>query len=316
MKIKIPLFLLLSSLGFTHHSSAQCSTGNAICVGSDCSTSSYANGAIAFANGDSADNVTYNTFKATSITNGKVETRTDFTRLGGAAIKHSVWSSSKKAEVNDNFYTRPRKTSSGALYNFWYGWSIYIPNTTTWSSPTLVQYLSQWRWSNLGSCVTQKACDSSTIGGSGNYFILDSGRLIYTVVAGDSSCSISGRLKKTRYDLGAPSKGAWMDFIMQARWTSGADGYITIYRQNGAGKGYSQVMSHTGPTWVGNYSSVSTCSYNGAETSAPNFAVGLYYSNDAPSSSDPRLMNSDEIREYRTLCPTGVGSEGWNYVKR
>jgi hypothetical protein len=316
MKIKIPLFLLLSSLGFTHNSSAQCSTGNAICVGSDCSTSIYANGAVEHADGASSDNVNFNSFKVNSLTNGKVETRTDFTRVGGAAIKHSVWTDTHRAEVSDNSFSHPRKTSSGSLYNFWYGWSIYIPNTTNWSSSTLIQYLGQWRWSNLDGCVTQKECDSTTVGGSGNYLILDGGRLIYTVNAADSSCATSGRLKKTRYDLGAPAKGVWMDFIMQARWTSGDTGYITISRQDGAGKGYKQVMSHTGPTWLGVYNNVSGCNYQGQETSAPNWTVGLYYSNDAPSSSDPRVMNSDEMKCYRTLCTSGVNSEGWNYVKR
>jgi hypothetical protein len=46
----------------------------------------------------------------------------------------------------------------------------------------------------------------------------------------------------------------------------------------------------------------------------PSWQVGLYWSNDKPLYTDPRVLYSDEVTTTRTLCATSYGSEGWNAV--
>jgi hypothetical protein len=330
--MKIPLFLVLGSLllpGFSQSASAQCSTGNITCVGSDCTTI----GAVEYAYGSSSDNFTFNSFQGNtnagknSITdlyyaNGSVTTKSGFARVGNDSIKHQIWGpdesgeSGKRAELTSVEYSHSRKDASGNAYYYWYGWSYYIPNDSNWSSSTLEQYIGQWRWSNIGGCVTQKYCDGSTIGGSGHHLYYTGGKVSFDMELPDTSCSTSGRLKLVKTTLtSAITKGVWVDFIMQAKWISDSTGSVKIWMQTDGG-GYSNKMNYSGPTWVGKYVTSTSCSYSGQDTGAPNWTLGLYASNDKPSKSTPRIMFTDEPLMYRTLCSTTTGSEGWYKVLR
>jgi hypothetical protein len=329
--MKIPLILVVGSLllpSFSQSASAQCSTGNSTCVGSDCTST----GAVEYAYGSSSDNITFNSFKADTnagknkstgsyYTNGSVTTKSGFARVGNDSIRHSIWGpdatgeEGKRAELSDVEYDHPRKNSSGTAYYYWYGWSYYIPNDSTWSSSTLQQYIGQWRFTNTDSCITMKYCDGSTVGGSGHHLLLDQGRLTFDMEVPDTSCSTSGRLKVIKTDLGTPSKGYWMDFIMQAKWISDSTGSVKIWIQKN-GAGYTNVMNYSGPTWPGVYNTNSSCPKSGDLTGAPNWQLGLYYSNDKPSISNPRVMFTDEPLMLRTLCSTTSGSEAWYKLYR
>jgi hypothetical protein len=324
------LFVSLATLLLPIALHAQCATGNTTCVGSDCTTI----GAVEYAYGTSTGTAGaryFNSFKEDVWTdgykNGSVETKTGFARIGNESMKHSVWGpdtldsngkteTSKRAELFDQSYDHPRKDSSGNVYYYWYGWSYYVPNDSNWSSPTLTQYLGQWRWSNIGNCILQRYCDDSTIGGSGHHLYYEGGKLSFDMEIPDTSCSTAERLKLVKTTLTTSlAKGVWVDFIMQAKWISDSTGSVKIWMQTNGG-GYNNKMNYAGPTWPGKYYTISTCPKSGQVTDAPNWQVGLYYSNDKPSVSTPRTLFSDELKCYRTLCATTTGSEGWNKVVR
>jgi hypothetical protein len=337
--MKIPLFLLLGSLllpQLSQHASAQCSTGNTTCVGSDCTSI----GAVEYAYGTSTGNPgnrKFNSFQedvwTSGYKNGYVETKTGFARLGNESMKHAVWGpdkldsgldkngnpnieTGKRAELFDVSYDHPRKDAAGTAYYYWYGWSYFVPNDSNWSSPTLNQYMGQWRWSNIGNCILQRYCDNSTIGGSGHHLYYEGGKLSFDMEIPDTACATADRLKLVKTTLTTSlAKGVWVDFIMQAKWISDSTGSVKIWMQTNGG-GYSNKMNYSGPTWPGKYYNISTCSKAGQITDAPNWQVGLYYSNDKPSINTPRTLFSDELLCYRTICPTTTGSEGWNKVFR
>jgi Polysaccharide lyase len=323
----LTLSSVLCLLPFSLH--AQCTTGNAVCVGTDCTST----GDVEFATGSSTLNASdslylFNSFKEDVWTagyrNGTCTTNTasSFIRVGTASIKHTVWGpdtldsnghteTSKRAEISDlAINVHPIKDTSGNYYFYWYGWSYYIPNDATWSSATLQQYIGQWRFNNGGGCVTMLDCAGSAVGGSGHHLLLNNGRLVMSFFIRDPACT--NRLQKVEFDLGPVVKGQWMDFVMQAKWTSASTGMAKMWIQKNGG-GYTEALNYSGATWLPAYN-LSPCQYNGAEPLAPNWQVGLYYSNDTPSVSTPRVLYSDEISMTRTLCSTGYGSEAWNMV--
>jgi hypothetical protein len=322
--MKIPLFLLLGSLllpQLAQHVSAQCQTGNITCVGPISETDCTTIGSLEYAYGSSSDNVTFNSFKSVTYTdgytNGSVTTKSGFARIGNDSIRHSIWGpdatgeTGKRAELSDNTFSRARKDASGNAYYFWYGWSYWIPNDSNWSSSTLNQYMGQWRWSNVKNCVSTSYCDGSTIGGSGHHLYYEGGKLSFDMELPDTSCSTTGRLKLVKNTLTTSlAKGVWVDFIMQAKWISDSTGSVKIWMQTDGG-GYNNKLNYSGPTWIGTFLTNSNCPSSGQISTAPNWTLGLYYSNDKPSVSNPRVMFTDEPLMYRTLCSTTTGSEGW-----
>jgi hypothetical protein len=109
---------------------------------------------------------------------------------------------------------------------------------------------------------------------------------------------------------------------MQAKWTAGSTGMVKMWIQKNNG-GYTEVMNYTGPTWLDKYNDktgTTGCQITsyvdangiGLEPLAPNWQVGMYYSNDAPLYTNPRVLYADELAMNRTLCSTSYGSEAWN----
>jgi hypothetical protein len=323
---------------------AQCSTGNATCVGSDCTSTGDVEYATGSSTGSAGSHV-FSSFKedvwTSGYKNGSVDTNTSssFVRVGSDSIKHSIWGpdttdsnsvteTSKRAELSDlaiNFH--PIKDSSGSYYYYWYGWSYYIPNDSNWTTQVnpkagyteLWQFIGQWRFNNSSNCVTMTNCDSSVVGGSGHHLALKNGRMILTLVVDDTACATSSRLKEVDFDLGTPVKGQWMDFVVQAKWNATSSGMFKMWLQKNGG-GYSEVVNYTGSTWLKKYSdSCGISTYKdangiGLEPLAPNWQLGLYWSDDAPLSTAPRVLYSDAISMRRTLCSTSYGSEAWDEV--
>jgi hypothetical protein len=332
------LLLLAVALLIPVAAQAQCATGNAKCIGTDCLTS----GDVEYAEGNSKLVVSdgkyeFGSFKEDVWTagyqNGQVRTNTtpSFVRVGPNSMKHSIWGpdtidsngkteTGKRAELSDlAIHKHPIKDSSGNYYYYWYGWSYYIPNDANWTTavrPQVAgatafrQFVGQWRFDNDGGCVTMNYCNNSSVGGSGHHIIYDNGNLILTLTITDTSCATQPRLKTLAYNLGAAAKGQWMDFVVQAKWTSASSGMMKVWLQKNGG-GYTEVMNYTGPTWLANYNP-SPCNYAGAEPLAPNWQLGMYWSDDAPLNTTPRVLYTDEANMNRTLCATGYGSEGWN----
>jgi hypothetical protein len=309
---------------------AQCATGNSTCIGpnSDCQgtglypNSTYGAGTVEFMSGIKTiitGGYKFEAFNRNAQESGTVEQNTDmaYVRQGAESVKCSIWKpttgDSARAELSDGgINLHPKKDSSGNDYYYWYGWSYYIPNDANWSSPTLRQYIGQWRFDNQNNCVTMMTCGATKVdvGGSGHHLLLLEGRLILSIVTRDTTCATSGRLKVTKYDLGEPVKGKWMDFMMQARWTHTSSGVMNIWIQKDNG-GYNQVLAHTGPTWIDRYNVNSTCTQTGADT-IPGWQLGMYWANERPATeATARFMYVDAARSNRTLCSTGKGSEAW-----
>jgi hypothetical protein len=328
--------LALAALTFTPLAlHAQCTTNNADCVGADCYSTTlkveYTNGTTGSTNSNGSINVGsfQKDFKATNAVGTTSSLDTLTTSVGGRLIngqllKHAVWTEHKRSELSTVDYGHPLKDSSGTRYNYWYGWSYYIPNVSNWTTPvnplevgdtSLTQYIGQWRFSNLSGCATMLTCNNTNVGGSGHHLTYVNGRLFLTLTINDNSCDLntatSVRLRQIEFDLGPAVKDQWMDFMMQAKWSAGTDGTLKLWIQKNNG-GYTQVLDYNGPNWFV-YNNNTSCSttYRGLEASAPNWQVGLYASNDAPLSSDPRVIYSDEPQMRRTLCNDTTTSDGW-----
>jgi hypothetical protein len=313
MNKKIKLSLLLCNIAIlTSALHAQCGPNNS-------TRSEYVTGA-------SGDGVNFGTGKEDIFTsgyaNGDLTTNTNpaFVRTGPESIKHALWGpdatneTGKRAEITMTSYVEPViDAATGQRYTFWYGWSYFIPNDSKWSDPALEQFIGQWRYSNLSGCQNNLTCNNTYIGGSGHHIMYQNGRMTLTLTVNDNACStLPDRLRQVKFDLGAAAKGVWMDFIVQVKWTSANDGVLKVWIQRNNG-GYVPTVDYVGVTWT-RYANVPACTgYNDkGDTVAPNWQIGMYYSNDKPLITDPRVLYSDNISLHRTLCTDSVGSEGWN----
>ena len=313
---------------------SQCGVDNSDCIGSDCIPATSAGaGNVEYALGDSKvsssdGKLLFNSFKqdtgATGTNNGTTTTNTNaaFVRGGGESIKHTTWSAPKRAEISDLAFNHPIRDPNGEAYFYWYGWSYFIPDDSKWGqtiNPAIAgdqklrQYIGQWRFSNLSGCATMRNGNNTSVGGSGHHLQYREGRLFFTMTLRDEFFTTVNRMRQVEFDLGPAAKGVWMDFMIQAKWTSGNSGVFNLWLQKNNG-GYTQLVDYTGPTWF-TYNLNSSCSYSGQPAGAPNWQVGMYWSNDAPLSSSPRTLYSDEIRMRRSLCPTTIGSDAWDKTR-
>jgi hypothetical protein len=338
----LPRAFMAASLGLllSAHTHAQCTTGNANCVGTDCESTTTKS--VEYAEGFSSGSSTttsdvFGTFKedvsADGYINGNVSMNTNaaFIRKGAASMKHSIWGpdnldsngkveTGKRAEITDvALQVHPLKDTAGNPYYYWYGWSYYIPNDANWTTPVdpkvpgapFEQYIGQLRFPNGNGCVTMINCNASNIGGSGHHLRYVGGKLIMTLTIQDTVCgNTNPRLRQVEFDLGNAVKGQWMDFMIQAKWSGTASGTFKLWLQKNNG-GYTQLVDYTGPNWISSFNNNATCPYRVAEVLAPNFQVGLYASNDHPLVTNPRVLYSDEPAINRTLCPDTTTSEAW-----
>jgi hypothetical protein len=326
LRVALPALAFFATLSPTLQ--AQCATGNSTCIGTsgDCQgqkfpSSTYGAGTVEFMSGVLTSVTTfqkYESFNGEEQESGKLEQNTNLTyvRQGAESVKCSIWKpltgDSARAELGDGgIGLHPKKDASGNDYYYWYGWSYFIPNNSNWSSPTMKQFIGQWRFYNLNSCVTMKYCDGSTVGGSGHELLYIGGDVVLRITTSDTSCATSGRLKQVEYNLGPAAKGQWMDFMVQARWTETGSGVFNVWIQKNNG-GYTQALAYTGATWIKTYNTATSCQFSGQETTAPGWQLGLYWSNERPATeATARFLYVDAARCNRTLCSTGKNSEAW-----
>lgn len=238
-------------------------------------------------------------------------------RLGSKMVKFSkAGPYIHRAELTDASFNHPTKDTLGNRFNYWYGWSIYIPNDPNWNiTKDWQQLIGQWRYSNVSNCYYTVTPDKKYIGGSGMHMAVSNGRFIFTDVP--SSDVGPGRgTDEQEHDLGPVIKGQWIDFIMQAKWSPYSDGLQKIWMQTG-GTGYKLILNRENtPNWLDTYNISASCPYSGQVVSAPNWQVGMYYGEDALPLNSPRIMYVDEMREYRTIVDGSEGTEAWNKVIR
>jgi Polysaccharide lyase len=238
-------------------------------------------------------------------------------RLGSAMAKISKSGPyPHRAELSDGNYRHPTiDPISGSRFNYWYGWSVYIPNVANWSyTQDWLQYIAQWRYSNINGCFDTQTPDGSYLGGSGGHMMVKDGRFAISNTPLSDEGPLRGHDDQV-HDLGPAVKGQWVDFVMQTKWSPYNDGLQKIWMNTGSG--YTEILNRQDtPNWIDTYSTASTCPVAGQVVPAPNWQVGMYFSTDAISESTPRIMYADELREYRTIQNGDVGTEVWNKVVR
>jgi hypothetical protein len=238
-------------------------------------------------------------------------------RLGTKMVKFSkAGPYINRAELTDASFNHPTKDTLGNRFNYWYGWSVYIPNDPNWNiTQDWKQFIGQWRYSNVSNCYNTVTPDNKYIGGSGMHMAVSNGRFIFTNVP--SSDVGPGRgTDEQEHDLGTVIKGQWVDFIMQAKWSPFNDGLQKIWMQTG-GTGYKLILDRPNiPNWLDTYNASASCSVSGQVVPAPNWQVGMYAGNDSLPLNNPRIMYADEMREYRTIVDGSEGTEAWNKVIR
>lgn len=145
-------------------------------------------------------------------------------------------------------------------------------------------------------------------GGSGHHLLVDNGRWKFTFVRQNPNLATCGGLTAVALDLGAVERGVWTDFIIQGKWRHTSDGNIRIWKQVNGG-GYSEVNAFRGANWFDQYQTGSQLA--GRDVMAPNFTVGLYWSNDALQ----RDLYSDQIRVYQIPTAEDVWVTSFDQVR-
>jgi Polysaccharide lyase len=238
-------------------------------------------------------------------------------RLGNKMVKFSkAGPYMHRAELTDASFNHPTKDTLGNRFNYWYGWSLYIPDDPNWNSTQdWQQSIGQWRYSNVSNCYSTVTPDNKYIGGSGMHMAVSNGRFIFTDVP-SSDVSPGRGTDEQEHDLGPATKGQWVDFIMQAKWSPFNDGVQKIWMQTG-GTGYHLMLDRQNtPNWLDTYNVSASCSVSGQVVPAPNWQVGMYAGDDSLPLNNPRIMYADEMREYRTIMDGSEGSEAWKKVIR
>jgi hypothetical protein len=322
----VSLILILTT-GYTLSLKA---AGDSICVNivsGECAgtADTSGSGAVEWTDGSSSDGRNFGSFFTDLNRGGNtiakiISVGTDNSvapRLGTAMAKISKSGPyPHRAELSDGNYKHPTvDTASGSRFNYWYGWSVYIPNSTNWGyTKDWLQYIAQWRYSNVSGCYDTQTPDGTYLGGSGGHLMVKDGRFAIS----DTPISDEGPLRghdDQVHDLGPAVKGQWVDFVMQAKWSPYNDGLQKMWMNTGAG--YTEILNRPDtPNWIDTYNVASTCPVSGQTVPAPNWQVGLYYSSDAISASSPRIMYADELREYRTTQNGDIGTEVWTKVIR
>jgi Polysaccharide lyase len=328
VKRLIPVLItaLLITLGLQINLRA---AGDTICVNivaNECAAQGGATGsdAVEFSDGSSVDGIKFGSFRTDLIGTGNTEVSiksvgTDngvTPRVGPKMAKFSkAGPYTHRAELTDDSFNHPLKDTTGTRFNYWYGWSLYIPNDANWGyTQDWSQFLGQWRYSNINGCFNTVTPDNKFIGGSGLDLAAENGRLVLVDVPYSDEGPGRGT-DQQEHDLGPLVKGQWVDFIMQAKWSGKADGEMKFWMNTGSG--YNMILDrYHVANWIDTYSVAGTCSVSGQDMSAPNWQVGLYAGDDATPLESPRIYYADEMREYRTTVDAYEGGEAWNKVLR
>jgi hypothetical protein len=152
-------------------------------------------------------------------------------------------------------------SNDGEGKEYWYSWSTLFP--TDWTEPRNWGIFIQWHsfnWTPPAVALTARE-DSA-------YLNLNAGPL--------SEPCCGGSTRKRWLVLPTLSKGLWNDFIAHIKWTSGNDGYITLWHRVEGQNSYTKVLDASGvPTLQSN---------NGQST--PNYLVlGLYRDSDTKTNT-------------------------------
>lgn len=239
------------------------------------------------------------------LKNGTIDLVTSPVRVGTFAHRHQASTSQKRAEIDDNSWHA--YDVKGNVY--WYGMSYYLPASSF--SDDINTYITQFRFSNIpeGSssvqnCTTRECGQGGGESGSGHHIKINSSQWEFTLRHQDPDCALCKGTVTKKFFFGLIALDKWTDFVMQARWSHNTDGFVKVWKQVADG-GYELVLDYQGRTWFDKYADGSH--RQGQDVKAPNFTVGLYYSN----KTNTRTMYTDEIRVYRQ--ETGV--DGFSMVR-
>jgi hypothetical protein len=239
------------------------------------------------------------------LNNGTITTVSTPVRVGTFAFRHQVSTNQKRAEIDDcSWHAYDAK---GNVY--WYGASYYLPSASF--SDDINSYVTQFRFSNIpeGSssvqnCTTRNCGQGGGESGSGHHLKVNNQLWEFTLRHQDPNCEPCKGSISQKFFFGGIATNTWTDFVMQAKWSHNTDGFLKVWKQVNDG-GYELVLDYQGRTWYDKYAEGSN--RQGQDVKAPNYTVGLYYSN----KTDTRTMFTDEIRVYRQ--ETGV--DGFSMVR-
>lgn len=237
--------------------------------------------------------------------NGTINTVTSPVRVGNFAFRHQVSTSQKRAEIDDcSWHAYDAK---GNVY--WYGASYYLPSGSF--NDDINSYVTQFRFSNIPegnsnvqNCTTRNCGQGGGESGSGHHLKVNNQLWEFTLRHQDPNCEPCKGSISQKFFFGGIDTDTWTDFVMQAKWSHNTDGFLKVWKQVNDG-GYELVMDYQGRTWYDKYADGSN--RQGQDVKAPNYTVGLYYSN----KTNTRTMYTDEIRVYRQ--ETGV--DGFSMVR-
>ncbi|MFI1302034.1 polysaccharide lyase [Streptomyces sioyaensis] len=137
---------------------------------------------------------------------------------------------------------------------YWYGFSIYLP--PNWQVDSQSNILAQWH-GRIGKDTPKTKGDGT--GQPPVALAVSGGEWQMKMHWNSEGPKFEGPGSGTRtFKLGSIKTGAWVDFVMHAKWSHGSDGLVQLW------KGGQQVVNYTGPD-----------EYNNKQ--GPYFKIGIYH---------------------------------------
>lgn len=227
------------------------------------------------------------------LNNGTIDLVSSPVRAGTFAHRHQASTSQKRAEIDDCSWHAYQ--AKGNVY--WYGVSYYLPAASF--NDDINTYITQFRFSNIpeGSssvqnCTTRECGQGGGESGSGHHIKINKKTWEFTLRHQDPDCALCKGSVTKKFFFGSIAVDKWTDFVIQAKWSYNTDGFVKVWKQVADG-GYEVVLDYKGRTWYDKYADGSN--RQGQDVKAPNFTVGLYYSN----KTNQRTLYTDEIRVYQ-----------------
>jgi len=203
-------------------------------------------------------------------------------RGGIGAFRHYVNKKGERAEL------AMAKTIIGEEY--WYGWSVMIPeNFDHTGSYSIIMQLATYPTPRDGKF----PCSAN-----GPYMLIESGgRMVFkNQHAGELADMVCDSY--VIFDDVSTIKGKWIDFVMNAKWTGSAGGFLKLWAKIDDNN-YIQKINYQGPTWWDD------------EDKGPYFKMGLYMGDPGWKGPSERILYTDEFRmggknsSFNEVAPSG-----------
>ncbi len=183
--------------------------------------------------------------------------------------------------------------SQVAGQDYWYGFSIYVPND--YQIDGNYESFLQFRTTGAASNSDQPTLSLGVRFGQPN------------IIKFAGAVSNGGNISGTNWDI-STFKGKWTDFVIHAKWSSGSNGLLEIFKNEDA-----PVVLH-GDNIIANRIPVMRVGAYKASWKTQTF-FGQGYNNTTPAATERTLFYDEQRVVKGASGQNGIGAAGYNAVK-